>query len=68
MIGQFRRILGDLAANPSIIDAKAGPALRRAREQFTWKAKAEQVLAVYEWVTGERSEKPWFGMPLPDVD
>jgi len=42
--------------------------MRRAREQFTWQAKARQVLEVYRWVTGRRPDKPWFGMPVPELD
>ena len=68
IINGFRQILADLAANPSKIETKAGPAMRRAREQFTWEAKAKQVLAVYRWVMGEQDEKPWFGMPLSDLE
>ena len=68
IVSQFRSILGDLARDPSPIEQKAAAASRRARDQFTWQAKAAQVLEVYEWVTGRREDKPWFGMPLPDSE
>jgi len=67
IISQFRSILGDLASDPSPIEPKAAAALQRAREQSTWQAKARQVFEVYEWVTGRRSEKPWFGMALESL-
>ena len=41
-------------------------ARERIRAQFTWEAKARQVLEVYRWVLGQRSDKPDFGVPFPD--
>jgi glycosyltransferase involved in cell wall biosynthesis len=66
IIERLRHILGRLAEHPEEIDAKSEPAYRRAFEQFTWDAKAQQTLQVYEWVLG-RAEKPNFGMPIPDL-
>jgi hypothetical protein len=40
--------------------------MRRAREQFTWGAKARQTMEVYRWVMGERG-RPEFAMPMPDL-
>jgi glycosyltransferase involved in cell wall biosynthesis len=65
IITQLRSLLCHLAANPDQIDIMAAAAKRRARCQFTWQAKARQVMEVYRWVLGER-DKPDFGMPLPD--
>lgn len=67
IVAALRALLQDLANDPEKIDAKSAPAYERARRQFTWDAKAEQVVAVYEWVTGARAGKPDFGMPLPDL-
>jgi glycosyltransferase involved in cell wall biosynthesis len=67
IIASLRALLAELAGHPEQIDAKSGPAYERAHRQFTWDAKAEQVLAVYRWVTGAAPEKPSFGMPLPDL-
>jgi glycosyltransferase involved in cell wall biosynthesis len=35
-------------------------AYQRALQHFAWDAKAQQVLEVYDWVTGKRSLKPSF--------
>jgi glycosyltransferase involved in cell wall biosynthesis len=40
-------------------------AYQRAIQHFTWDAKAQKVLEVYEWVTGQRSFKPVFGEAAP---
>jgi glycosyltransferase involved in cell wall biosynthesis len=66
IIRNLRSLLTDLADHPEKIDAKSAPAYERAHRQFTWDAKAQQLIAVYRWVTGTVSQKPCFGMPLPD--
>lgn len=68
IIADFRRILQDLAERPEQIEAKSAPALRRAREQFTWDAKARQVIDVYRWAIDRSQAKPQFPMPTPDLD
>jgi glycosyltransferase involved in cell wall biosynthesis len=40
-------------------------AYQRAIQHFAWDAKAQKVLEVYEWVTGQRSLKPSFGETAP---
>jgi glycosyltransferase involved in cell wall biosynthesis len=67
IVAALRRTLEQLAADPSRIDAKAPAALRRARGQFTWDAKAAMTREVYRWVCGDRPDKPDFGMPFPDL-
>src|SRR5688500_1245662 len=67
IIGRLRSTLTHLADHPEAIDAKSHHAHRRAHEQFTWAAKAQQTLAVYDWVLGRRAEKPQFAMPTPDL-
>jgi len=66
IVAELRRVLERLAEDPAQVDAKSGAAYRRAHEQFTWDAKARQVLEVYDWVTG-RAPKPDFPAPLPDL-
>jgi glycosyltransferase involved in cell wall biosynthesis len=66
IVERLRNLLARLIADPSQIDARSEAALRRAREQFTWDAKAQQVLKVYEWILG-RADKPNFPMPTPDL-
>jgi glycosyltransferase involved in cell wall biosynthesis len=67
IVERLAALLNQLADNPAMIDAKSGPALRRAHELFTWDVKARRILDVYHWVTGRSPDKPDFGMPWPDV-
>jgi glycosyltransferase involved in cell wall biosynthesis len=65
IIERFRAALADLAADPRQIDARSAAAFRRAHEQFTWSAKARQVVDVYDWVLHPRSHRP--GQTGPDL-
>ena len=64
----FRSVLSVIASDPSALDAKSSAAVRRVNVLFTWAARARQVIEVYKWVMGNRTKKPWFGMPFPDPD
>lgn len=66
IIDALRAALERLASDPSRIRAMGARARARVFRNFTWDAKAAQVLEVYRWVLHER-DKPDFGMPLPDV-
>ena len=66
IIAALRVVLGQLVAAPQTIRPMGQAARRRVLEQFTWDAKAAQVLEVYAWVMGRRTDKPDFGMPLAD--
>jgi glycosyltransferase involved in cell wall biosynthesis len=68
IVAQLGKILEELAEEPEKIDRKREAAHRRAHEQFTWDAKARQVIEVYEWLLDPLKEKPFFGMPLPELD
>jgi glycosyltransferase involved in cell wall biosynthesis len=65
IIERFRAVLRDIAEHPEQLADKSALGIRRAREQFTWDAKAAQVMQVYEWVARRRG-KPNFPMPAPD--
>jgi glycosyltransferase involved in cell wall biosynthesis len=67
IVASFRAILADLARHPERIEEKSRAALRRAREQFTWEAKARQTMEVYRWVLDPALPRPAFPMPVPDV-
>jgi glycosyltransferase involved in cell wall biosynthesis len=67
IIGRLRDTLSRLAEDPAQIDAKSEAAYRRAHEQFTWSAKAEQTRAVYDWILGRSKSRPQFAMPTPDL-
>ncbi|MEM9881657.1 MAG: glycosyltransferase [Planctomycetota bacterium] len=65
VVAKFREVVTGLAEDPSSLGPMSEAARRRVERQFTWPAKARQVLAVYEHALGRRSGRPDFGMPLP---
>jgi glycosyltransferase involved in cell wall biosynthesis len=65
IVQRVREVLQKLVADPSVIGPMGERARARIQKHFTWRAKAEQVLEVYRWVSGERGP-PDFGMPLAD--
>lgn len=68
IIERFRAILTQLAADPSLVDARSAPAMQRARELFSWDAKAAQVTQVYDWLMNrDHRPQPRFSIPLPDL-
>lgn len=54
-----------LTNEPKRIDELGEAARRRVLEHFTWSAKAQRSLGVYDWVRG-LGPKPEPGMPYPD--
>lgn len=60
----LRKELERLASDRALVRNLGVQARERVRRHFTWDAKAAQVLEIYRWVLGQRSEKPDFGMPL----
>jgi glycosyltransferase involved in cell wall biosynthesis len=67
IIDRLRVLLTELAENPARVDEKSPAAVRRARRQFTWAAKAAQVVRVYRWACDPTSPRPNFAMPAPDL-
>jgi len=53
-----------LIAAPSELRAMALRAQEHVFQNFTWDAKAQQMLEVYDWVLGRRPHKPDWGTPL----
>ncbi len=68
IVAGMRRHLAQLAGEPSLVETLARAAQRRAATNFTWDAKARQVLEVYRWVTGQRPDRPDFGVPFADPE
>jgi glycosyltransferase involved in cell wall biosynthesis len=68
IIGRLRDTFLRLCDNPGLIDAKSDAAYQRAHQQFTWSAKARQTRDVYDWVTGQTTQRPQFAMPTPDLE
>lgn len=63
IIASFRRLFERLLRDPTELRDKSLRAQERVRRRFTWRAKAEQTVAVYDWVLG-RAQKPNFEMPF----
>lgn len=59
-LGTLLRCICD---RPHVLDTKSIAARARARDLFSWDAKAEQILEIYEWVLKRRSVKPAFFIP-----
>jgi glycosyltransferase involved in cell wall biosynthesis len=68
VVAGVREQLTQLAGAPSLVAKLARAAQCRAATQFTWDAKAQQVLEVYRWVLGQRPDKPDFGVPFADPE
>jgi glycosyltransferase involved in cell wall biosynthesis len=66
IIESFRRILTDLSLHPEKIDSRSKAAIARVERHFTWNAKAERVLRIYDWARDPGSPRPEFPMPIPD--
>ncbi len=60
IVERLREVLARIVADPSEIDIKSQAAVRRVERNFTWAAKAQQILEVYRWVLGRRPNKPDF--------
>ncbi|MEM6552974.1 MAG: glycosyltransferase family 4 protein [Planctomycetota bacterium] len=63
----FRAALTDLCHDPARVDAMGQAASQRVDRLFTWSAKAQQVLRVYDWLRhGDTSGEPWPDPPWAD--
>ena len=67
VVASLRATLERLAADPGALEPLSASALRRAREQFTWSAKAECVVELYRWLLDRSLPRPEFPMPLPEL-
>lgn len=67
IITRVAKALAELSADPANLHRMGQKARQRVLQHFTWDAKAAMVLQVYQWVMGQRDDKPSFGMPIPDV-
>jgi len=64
LIDQLRRVVRELVNAPDALVPMRDAAMSRARGQYTWDAKASQVMQVYEWVLRQRDVKPDFSPSL----
>ena len=60
IISRLRSQIGSIIADPTELTRKGKTARERVLAQFTWEAKARQVLQAYDLVLERRSEKPRF--------
>lgn len=60
MVLAFSEALESLAADPDRCRALGRAARERARSLFTWDIKADRMVEVYRWVTGQREAMPSF--------
>ncbi|MFT3990844.1 MAG: glycosyltransferase family 4 protein [Luteolibacter sp.] len=59
VIESFRKVLGELAEKPGEVYETGLRAQRHVRENYTWDAKASQLLEIYQWVlAGKPTPKP----------
>ncbi len=58
IVANLRKIVEKAIANPEDLVQRKQAARRRVFDLYTWDKKAEQVLQVYEWVLGQRGERP----------
>jgi hypothetical protein len=59
MIRGFADSAADLTSDRAALQKMSEESANYART-FTWKAKAEFTVTIYEWVLGRRSERPEF--------
>ena len=60
LVQGFRDTLTRLVTAPEQLPALAARAQEHVYQNFTWEAKARQVLEVYRWTLGQRADKPSF--------
>ena len=58
LIADFRAQLEQIVGDPSVLTRRSAAAQARVADKFLWSCKAEQMLEVYDWVRGRRSDKP----------
>lgn len=65
LIASLRAALDGVLAAPQQLGPMAGAARERVERLFTWERKAEQLGEVFDWVLGQRADKPDFGFLPP---
>jgi glycosyltransferase involved in cell wall biosynthesis len=60
LVAELARLLNDIADRRYDLAALAARGQERVHTLYTWEHKARQLLEVYEWASGERSERPCF--------
>jgi len=66
IVEHLRRLFGQLIEEPEQIESRSSLAYLRARDLFSWDAKAAQVIQVLHWATGQGPKPDFhktFGVP-----
>jgi glycosyltransferase involved in cell wall biosynthesis len=58
IVATMRAMLERIAADPGQLAEKSARGVERAFAEFSWPAKALQMLEVYRWVVGQRQDRP----------
>ena len=58
LVTELRKVLEGMPAQPEMLAQLAAAAHERVAARFTWAAKAQQVLRVYDWVCNPQTTKP----------
>lgn len=64
IVDGYRECLSRLAEDPKGVHDMGCRAQQFVRNHFTWQAKARQMRDIYDWVLGQRAEKPDWQMPF----
>ncbi|MEO0542019.1 MAG: glycosyltransferase family 4 protein [Cyanobacteria bacterium P01_A01_bin.105] len=67
LVTAFQTSLETLVADPSRVEQLGQSAHRHALQHYSWDTKARKTLEVYDWVAGERDEKPAFWSSVNEV-
>jgi glycosyltransferase involved in cell wall biosynthesis len=64
LVRRFIAVLEGYVNDAELRRRHSRAARERALGHYTWSAKAEKIVEIYEWVLGRRGQKPRFGEPV----
>jgi glycosyltransferase involved in cell wall biosynthesis len=64
LVKRFIPVLERYVTDPELRRRHSQAAYEHAIQNYSWKAKAEKLVEIYEWVLGRRGIKPRFGEPV----
>jgi glycosyltransferase involved in cell wall biosynthesis len=67
LVTRFATEIGALTKDPPRVERLGKEAYRHVMAHYAWAAKVDKTLEVYQWVLGQRSEKPDFWQVATDV-
>ncbi len=66
IIAEYRTCLEGIVADSSALPALSQNGKNRVQKNFTWNAKAEQIICIYDWVMNRTQDKPIFFLHVAD--